>query len=84
MPFWYIYNINEVFYMNRLRDLREDRDLNQDTVAHFLNCSQTAYSRYELGKRDIPTEVLKKLADYYDTSIDYILGRTNNPAPPQK
>ena len=68
--------------MNRLRDLREDRDLKQDTIAQHLNCSQTAYSRYELGKRDIPTEVLKKLADYYNTSIDYILCRTNNPAPP--
>ena len=68
--------------MNRLRDLREDRDLKQDTIAQYLNCSQTAYSRYELGKRDIPTEVLKKLADYYSTSIDYILCRTNNPAPP--
>ena len=68
--------------MNRLRDLREDRDLKQDTIAQYLNCSQTTYSRYELGKRDIPTEVLKKLADYYNTSIDYILCRTNNPAPP--
>ena len=68
--------------MNRLRDLREDRDLKQDTIAQYLNCTQTTYSRYELGKRDIPTEVLKKLADYYNTSIDYILCRTNNPAPP--
>ena len=70
--------------MNRLRDLREDRDLKQETIAQYLNRSRTAYSRYELGQRDIPTEVLKKLADYYDTSIDYILGRTNNPAPMKK
>ena len=73
-----------VIMMNRLRDLREDRELLQKDVAVILNCTQTAYSNYEIGKRDIPTEVLKKLADYYDTSIDYILGRTNNPAPPQK
>ena len=56
--------------MNRLRDLREDRELLQKDVAAILNCTQTAYSNYEIGKRDIPTEVLKKLADYYDTSID--------------
>ena len=68
--------------MNRLHDLREDHDLLQKDLAAYLQCTQTAYSNYELGKRDIPTEVLKKLADYYNTSIDYILCRTNNPAPP--
>lgn len=70
--------------MNRLRDLREDRELKQKTFAELLQCSQTTYSRYELGTRDIPTSVLCKLADYYNTSIDYLLCRTDNPAPPQK
>lgn len=70
--------------MNRLRDLREDRELKQKDLAAFLGCTQTAYSRYELESRDIPTDVLHQLADYYNTSIDYLLGRTNNFAPPQK
>ncbi len=70
--------------MNRLRDLREDHDLTQEALAQLLNCSQTAYSRYESEKRDIPTGVLKQLADYYHTSIDYLLCRTDNPAMPRK
>ncbi|WP_419195994.1 helix-turn-helix domain-containing protein [Butyricicoccus faecihominis] len=53
-------------------------------LAACLQCSQTAYSHYESETRDIPTEVLRKLADYYHTSIDYLLCRTDNPAPPQK
>lgn len=61
----------------RLRDLREDRDLNQTEVARMLGMSQTGYSKYETGENDIPTIVLIKLADFYDTSIDYLLGRTN-------
>ena len=67
-----------MFY-NRLRELREDKDLLQKDIAEILNCSQVCYSRYELGKRDIPTEVLINLADYYSVSIDYILGQTDNP-----
>lgn len=61
----------------RIRDLREDSDLKQVALAKYLNCSQVCYSQYELGKRDIPTEVLIKLADYYGASIDYLLGRTD-------
>ncbi len=61
----------------RIRDLREDNDLKQIDVAKYLNCSQVCYSHYELGKRDIPTEVLIKLAKFYKTSTDYILGLTN-------
>lgn len=61
----------------RLRDLREDRDLNQTEIAKMLGMSQTGYSKYETGENDIPTSVLIKLADFYDTSIDYLLGRTN-------
>lgn len=63
----------------RFRDLREDRDLKQRQLADMLNCSQQVYSNYELGQRNIPTEVLIKLADFYGVSVDYLLGLTNNP-----
>ena len=63
----------------RIRDLREDRDLKQKQLAELLNCSQQVYSNYELGQRDIPTDILIKLALYYNVSTDYILGLTNNP-----
>ena len=63
----------------RIRDLREDRDLTQTQVAQMLNCSQKAYSNYELGQRDIPTDILIKLAKIYNVSVDYILERTDNP-----
>ena len=64
----------------RIRDLREDRDLNQTQVAKILGMSQTGYSKYETGENDIPTAILIKLADYYNVSTDYLLRRTNNPA----
>lgn len=67
--------------MLRIKDLREDRDLLQKDVAEFLNVSQTNYSKYELGKVTIPSSTLEKLALYYNTSVDYILGLTNNPEP---
>lgn len=60
----------------RIRDLREDRDLNQTQVAKMLGMSQTGYSKYETGENDIPTTVLIRLARFYDTSIDYLLGET--------
>lgn len=63
----------------RIRDLREDRDLNQTQVAKILGMSQTGYSKYETGENDIPTAVLIKLARFYNTSIDYLLGETNTP-----
>lgn len=63
----------------RIRDLREDSDMNQTKVAEYLDMSQTGYSKYETGERDIPTQILIKLADFYDVSVDYLLGRTNNP-----
>ena len=63
----------------RIRDLREDRDLNQTVVAKMLGMSQTGYSKYETGENDIPTEVLIKHSAFYDTSIDYLLGVTDNP-----
>ena len=59
----------------RIRDLREDHDLTQTQVAQLLGMSQTGYSKYETGENDIPTAVLIKLADYYKTSVDYLLGR---------
>lgn len=58
----------------RIRDLREDADLTQKQMAQILSCSQQVYSNYELGQRDIPTDILIKLAKYYDTTTDYILG----------
>ncbi|MBR5442152.1 MAG: helix-turn-helix transcriptional regulator [Clostridia bacterium] len=62
---------------NRLRELREDSDLLQKDIAEYLCCSQVCYSRYELGARDIPTDVLVKIAQYYNISIDYILHLTD-------
>lgn len=62
---------------HRLRDLREDKDLSQRQVAQMLGMSQTGYSKYETGENDIPTQVLIKLADFYKTTTDYILGRTD-------
>ncbi|WP_028521404.1 helix-turn-helix domain-containing protein [Ruminococcus flavefaciens] len=64
-------------YFQRLRDLREDKDMNQSQVAEILHTSQTVYSRYERGSRTIPVEHLMILADFYGVSVDYILGRTN-------
>lgn len=64
-------------YFQRLRDLREDHDMNQTQVAELLHTSQTVYSRYERGFQTIPVEHLLTLADYYGVSTDYILGRTN-------
>ncbi len=61
----------------RIRDLREDSDLLQRDLASYLQCSQVSYSHYELGKRDIPTDVLIRLAAFYHTSIDYLLGLTD-------
>ena len=68
-------------YRNRLRDLREDRDQKQAALAEYLQIHQTTYSDYELGKLNVPINVLHKLADYYDTSIDYLLGRTSEKKP---
>lgn len=61
----------------RLRELREDADLTQTQIATVLNCAQRTYSNYERGDHDLPTEVLIRLAEYYHTSTDYILGISN-------
>ncbi len=69
-------------YYRRIRELREDHDLTQRQLAALLKMPQPQYFRYEQGYRDIPSDILIALADLYKTSTDYILGRTNNPAPP--
>lgn len=68
-------------YFPRLKDLREDADMVQKEIAALLNIDQRVYSNYETGKRDIPVCHLLKLAEFYKTSTDYILGRTNNKTP---
>ena len=60
---------------HRIRDLKEDRDLTQKQIAEILGMSQTGYSKYETGENDIPTAILIKLADFYGTTTDYLLGR---------
>ena len=68
-------------YFRRIRDLREDADMTQSAVASLLGIQQTVYSRYERGFQTIPLEHLLKLADYYNVSLDYIAGLTNDPTP---
>lgn len=70
-----------IFMYHRIHDLREDKDLNQEQLAKLLNISQTTYSRYESGKLDIPTQSLIKLADFYSTSVDYLLNLTDHQKP---
>lgn len=68
-------------YYPRIKDLREDHDMSQQAVSEYLHMKQPQYSRYERGLRDIPTDVLIRLAQLYKTSTDYILGLTNNSKP---
>ena len=70
-----------IMYENRLRDVREDRDLKQRDIAELLKVHQTTYSDYELGRLNIPVAALHALADFYGVSIDYLLGRTNSKNP---
>lgn len=65
-------------YFKRLYDLRNDNDLTQQKVADYLMCNRQVYARYERGLREIPVSMLIKLADLYETSVDYILERTDN------
>ena len=74
----------EVPIYPHIRDIREDSDLTQADIAKVLNCTQASYSYYEIGRRDIPTQSLIKLARYYKTSTDYLLGLTNNRTPYRK
>ena len=66
-----------IMYQMRIRDLREDRDLNQTELAALLQIHQTTYSDYELGKVNVPISALHTLADFYGVSVDYLLGRTD-------
>ncbi|WP_458863761.1 helix-turn-helix domain-containing protein [Acidaminobacterium chupaoyuni] len=68
-------------YFQRLKDLRDDRDMTQEEIGQLLGIRQTVYSRYERGVQTVPLEHLMKLADFYKTSTDYILGRTNTAKP---
>ena len=63
----------------RIKDLREDRDLKQQDIANYLKCSQVCYSYYVNAHRDIPTDVLIRLSKFYNTSVDYLLGLTDSP-----
>ena len=65
----------------RIRDMREDRDLSQKAVAEAVGCDQSLYSKYEREEREIPLRIVEKLADYYKTSVDYLLGRTDEARP---
>lgn len=62
----------------RIRDMREDNDLTQQQIAKLLLCDQSLYSKYERGEREIPLHLLIKLPDYYNTSLDYLVGRIDN------
>lgn len=66
-----------MYHFQRIRDLREDADLKQKEIAAILGIDQRVYSNYEMGKREIPVHLLIILADYYDTTIDYLVGRTD-------
>lgn len=66
-------------YIKIIRDLREDNDLTQQQIAQYLGTSQTMYARYERGANELPIHHLIKIAEFYNVSTDYILGRTNNP-----
>jgi len=68
----------------RLRDSREDKDLTQKDVARILMTTQQQYSKYETGVQEIPVRHIMTLAVFYNTSVDFIVGRTNNPSPPAK
>jgi len=74
-----------VIIMNlKIRDMREDADLTQQQVAKYLMCDQSLYSKYERGERDVPLEIMVKLAQFYKTSVDYLVGLTNNKTPYEK
>lgn len=65
----------------RIREIREDRDLSQKEISELLMCDQSLYSKYELGKRDLPLRIAAKLAEYYGVSVDYLIGLTDSPEP---
>ena len=70
-----------IFMYHRIRDLREDKDLNQEQLASILSVNQATYSRYESGNLEIPLQSLIKLAEFYSTSVDYLLNLTDQQKP---
>ena len=68
----------------RLKDIRQDHDLTQKAIAEYLSIHPNVYRRYEKGVREFPLEIVVKLADYYQVSTDYLLGRTDDPTPPSE
>lgn len=74
-----LYSVMKMYL--RIRDLREDRDLKQKEIADYLMCDQSLYSKYERLERPLPLEYADKLADFYNVSVDYLLGRTNQKEP---
>lgn len=77
----YIIFIEVKLLLLRIRDLREDNDLLQKHLAEYLNCRQQTYSRYEIGEVEPPLETMEKLSIFYKTSVDYLMGLTDNPVP---
>ncbi|MBO1306228.1 helix-turn-helix transcriptional regulator [Enterococcus sp. 669A] len=65
----------------RIKDVREDKDLTQQEIAEYLQCDQSLYSKYERGLREVPLQIMYKLAEYYGTSIDYLVGLTDEKVP---
>ena len=74
-----LYNFSGDFMYLRIKDIREDNDLTQKQIASLLTCDQSLYSKYERGEREIPLSLMIRLADFYKTSVDYLVGRTDNP-----
>lgn len=74
-----LYNFCGDFMYLRIKDIREDNDLTQKQIASLLTCDQSLYSKYERGEREIPLSLMIRLADFYKTSVDYLVGRTDNP-----
>ena len=72
---------NEILKYQRIRDLREDSNISQKEIAQYLNIKQNTYSRYETNERSIPLDILDQLAVYYNTSVDYLMGRTDEMRP---
>lgn len=72
---------NEILNYERIRNLRVDRGLTQETVARYLRVKQNTYSQYEIGVLNYPLDVVVRLALYYDTSVDYLVGLTDDPVP---
>ncbi len=70
-------------HFHRIKDLREDHDKTQQEIADYLNMHRSVYRRYETGERELPLWAAVKLADLYRTSVDYLVGRTDDPSPPR-